>query len=283
MSTLSAFAYKVGALGGGNDVASGDYTLEEAALKCLELGALGFTHQGPAPQPHQKVRVFFKSSTAGNDDPAWATYTPHLSHKVGALGGGNDLEAGSYTLHDAWLHSLKMPACVGFTYQGVPNQQGKVQCYFKSSAAGNADPNWQTYLKKPGAQLTKHAHLSAARRAPAPTPAPAPALPAGVSVLSTKHPQDEAPSAAKPRDKLTLQQAIAWCQSMPDCAGMWYYDNGRTCPKAHWDPSPANFSKVMTGGKFYQVRLFVSLGLCIQQSSSGGAEQFSTRTECYFR
>ena len=163
MSTLSAFAYKVGALGGGNDVASGDYTLEEAALKCLALGALGFTHQGPAPQPHQKVRVFFKSSTAGNDDPAWATYTPHLDHKVGALGGGNDLEAGSYTLHDAWLHSLKMPACVGFTYQGVPNQQGKVQCYFKSSGAGNADPNWQTYLKKPGANV---AQLGAAAQHP---------------------------------------------------------------------------------------------------------------------
>ena len=136
---LPAFSYKVGALGGGNDVATGDYTLEEAALKCLELGAAGFTHQGVTPQPQQKVRVFFKSSAAGNTDPAWATYTPHISHKVGALGGGNDLEAGSYTLHDAWLHSLKIPACVGFTCQGVPNQQGKVQCYFKSFAAGNAD------------------------------------------------------------------------------------------------------------------------------------------------
>ena len=74
-----------------------------------------------------------------------------FDHKVGALGGGSDLEAGSYTLHDAWLHALKMPACVGFTYQGAPNQQGKVQCYFKSSQAGNADPNWQTYLKRSGA------------------------------------------------------------------------------------------------------------------------------------
>eukprot|EP01044_Picomonas_judraskeda_P036867 COSAG03_NODE_16472_length_401_cov_0.503311_1_plen_72_part_00 len=48
MSMLPAFAYKVGPLGGGNDVASGDYTLEDAALKCLELCALGFTHQGVA-------------------------------------------------------------------------------------------------------------------------------------------------------------------------------------------------------------------------------------------
>ena len=86
--------------------------------------------------------------------PAPAPYTPHtqemlFNHKVGALGGGNDLETGSYTLNDAWQHSLKIPSCVGFTYKGVPNQQGKVQCYFKSSPVGNTDPNWQTYLKKP--------------------------------------------------------------------------------------------------------------------------------------
>jgi membrane protein involved in colicin uptake len=42
-----------------------------------------------------------------------------------------------------------------------------VQCYFKSSPAGNADPNWQTYLKAPGAQLTKHGHLQAAAQAQA--------------------------------------------------------------------------------------------------------------------
>ncbi len=91
-----------------------------------------------------------------------------------------------------------------------------------------------------GATLTQHAHLPVA-------------LPAGVSVLSTNHPVDDAPAAAPPRNGLTLAQAIEWCQSMADCSGMWYYDNGRTCPKAHWDPSPANFSRVIPGGKFYQV------------------------------
>ena len=166
-----------------------------------------------------------------------------FDHKVGALGAGNDISVGSYTLHDAWLHSLKIPHCVGFTYQGVPNQQGKVQCYFKSSAVGNADPQWQTYLKKPGAGLTVHQHL----------PVAAPALPAGVQLLSTNCPNDFVDSSVKPRDGLTLEQAVEWCRSLPDCAGMWYYDNGRTCPKAHWDPSPASFSKVIPGGKFYQV------------------------------
>ncbi len=250
MSALRLFRYKVGALGGGNDIASGNHTLEEAALRCLELGALGFTHAGPAPQPHQKVLVYFKSSEAGNDDPAWATYIPHLSHRVGALGGGNDVSAGSYTLHDAWLHSLKIPNCVGFTYQGVPNQHGKLQCYFKSSVAGNADPQWQTYLKKPGANMAQVSPQAAAGG----MAVAAPALPAGVQLLSTNHPVDEVGSVAQPRNGLTLEQAIAWCRSIPDCAGMWYYDNGRTCPKAHWDPSPANFSKVIPGGKFYQVR-----------------------------
>ena len=173
MSLLAAFGYKPGALGGGNDVASGQYTLAEAAAKCVALGAAGFTHAGPAPPPHARVLCYFKSSQAGNADPGWSTYWPHFKHKVGALGGGNDLEAGSYSLHDAWLHALKMPACVGFTYQGQPSAQGKLQCYFKSAADGNADPSWQTYLKAPGAQTAHHPHLAAAA---------APALPAGVQV-----------------------------------------------------------------------------------------------------
>lgn len=79
-------------------------------------------------------------------------------------------------------------------------------------------------------------------------------LPAGVSILSKNHPVNCADSSEQPRDGLTLEQAIAWCRSMPDCAGMWFYDNGRTCPKAHWDPSPANFSRSIAAGTFYQVR-----------------------------
>lgn len=73
--------------------------------------------------------------------------------KAGALS-GHDLEVGTYTLHDACLHALTMQACVGFTYEGVLDQQGKVECFFKSSEAGNSelDPSWQTYLKKPGAK-----------------------------------------------------------------------------------------------------------------------------------
>ena len=218
-------------------------------LTCTAECIAGFTHAGAHPPPQAAVLCYFKSSDAGNADPGWSTYWPQLAHRAGALGGGNDLEAGSYGLHDAWLHALKMPACVGFTYQGQPNAQGRLQCYFKSSADGNADGSWCTYLKAPGAQLAAHPHLAAAAAAAA-----APALPAGVQILSKAHPEVVANSAAPPRDGLTLQQAVAWCQSIPDCAGMWYYDNGRTCPKAHWDPNPKNFSNPIPGGTFYQVK-----------------------------
>ena len=92
--------------------------------------------------------------------------------------------------------------------------------------------------------------------------------------MSKNHPVDCANSAAPARNGLTLAQAIAWCQSMPDCAGMWFYDNGRTCPKAHWDPSPSNFSKVIAGGSFYQVRCsFPSIS--VQQSSTAAAYERS--------
>ena len=57
-----AFSHKVGALGGGNDLASGEYTLEQAAQFCITIGAAGFTHHGAAPQPHQAVLCYFKSS-----------------------------------------------------------------------------------------------------------------------------------------------------------------------------------------------------------------------------
>ena len=157
-SKIALFAHKTGALGGGNDVAQGDHTLDEAAQRCLKLGAAGFTHHG-APNPQGKVKCFFKSSQAGNEDPQWQTYLPHIKHKQGALGGGNDIESGEYTLDEAWIRCLQLPAAVGFTHAGAANPQGKVLCYFKSSTAGNADPAWQTYLKN-----------TPAPAAPAPTP-----------------------------------------------------------------------------------------------------------------
>ena len=72
----------------------------------------------------------------------------HFQYKVGALGGGNDVHSGEFTLEEAFLHCHKLPNGVGFTYQGKPDQQGKLMCYFKSSVGGNQDPNWQTYLKQ---------------------------------------------------------------------------------------------------------------------------------------
>ena len=92
-----------------------------------------------------------------------------FDHRPGALGGGNDIEKGHHTIEEAchralacdssprsslacsrraWRSALRanaMPCgCFrigahGFTYQGAPHQQGKLLCYFKSSAAGNQD------------------------------------------------------------------------------------------------------------------------------------------------
>lgn len=153
MSTAQLFGHRTGALGGGNDLAQGEHTIEEAAQRCIKLGAKGFTFQSRDSFPHGRVLCYFKSSDAGNNDPNWQTYLPHLSHKVGALGGGNDIETGQYTLEEAFHRCLSLPNGVGFTFQGSPTQQGKLTCYFKSSAAGNGDPSWQTYLKSPGAPV----------------------------------------------------------------------------------------------------------------------------------
>ena len=40
-----------------------------------------------------------------------------LQHKVGAFGGGNDLEGGNHTLEEACVRASQLPNCVGFTYQ----------------------------------------------------------------------------------------------------------------------------------------------------------------------
>ena len=144
------FRHKLGALGGGNDITSGDYTVDEACKFCLTLPqCVGFTYMGEL-NPPGRVRCYFKSTQAGNDDPAWQTHLLHFTHKVGALGAGNDVESGQYTLEEAYVRCSVLPAAVGFTYQGKPSQQGKLTCHFKGSAAGNTDPNWQTYFKSPG-------------------------------------------------------------------------------------------------------------------------------------
>ena len=74
-------------------------------------------------------------------------------HKIGALGGGNDIEKGSYTVKDAKMHASKLPACAGFTFchGGKMGQAGGevVEVFFKSSDEGNGDPAWQTWTKGP--------------------------------------------------------------------------------------------------------------------------------------
>lgn len=235
--------------------------------RCV-AGAKGFTFQGREPHPHGRVLCYFKrsslsrahalslspipshacvhththtlshtlyvcSSEAGNADPNWQTYTPHMTHKVGALGGGNDVESGQYTLEEASLRCLSLPQAVGFTFQGSPNQPGKLMCYFKSVAAGNADPNWQTYVKSPGAPVLgqgrgghhRHpgAHPGHPRGHPGhhgghhggpqrggvgrPPATATPQMPLGVQLLSKNHPTECTDCAgAPPRNGLTLEQ-----------------------------------------------------------------------------
>ncbi len=39
----------------------------------------------------------------------------------GALGAGNDIEKGMYTLQEAMVRCAQLPSAVGFTYYGQPN------------------------------------------------------------------------------------------------------------------------------------------------------------------
>eukprot|EP01047_Picozoa_sp_COSAG01_P026290 COSAG01_NODE_1689_length_9488_cov_5.759825_12_plen_731_part_00 len=66
-------------------------------------------------------------------------------HKVGALGGGNDLAQGMFTLESAQEYARGLDGCVGFTFFGEPEPDGEVEVFFKSSTEGNEDPAWQTY------------------------------------------------------------------------------------------------------------------------------------------
>jgi hypothetical protein len=73
-----------------------------------------------------------------------------MCYRAGALGAGNDLAAGSYTLEEARVHALGLAGCAGFTFMnpasGAEAPQGKLHVYFKSSADGNDDPTWSTEL-----------------------------------------------------------------------------------------------------------------------------------------
>jgi hypothetical protein len=57
-----------------------------------------------------------------------------------------------YTVQQAIQRAEQLPHCKGFTFQG-PVAQAQcypVQCYFKSSLEGNADPNWQKFERHHG-------------------------------------------------------------------------------------------------------------------------------------
>ena len=74
MSLNSPFTRRVGALGGGNDLKVGEFTLEQAHAIAASLrphGCVGFTFSGPAAKfayPYKRT-IHFKSSYKCNSDP----------------------------------------------------------------------------------------------------------------------------------------------------------------------------------------------------------------------
>ena len=77
---------------------------------------------------------------------------PRFAHRVGALGVGNDVHTGLFTVAEAKQHCAAINA-VGFTFCATgAYPTGKVNCFFKSSADGNTDPQWQTFLRAGHAQ-----------------------------------------------------------------------------------------------------------------------------------
>ena len=53
--------------------------------------------------------------------------SPCWSCRHAALGAGNDIEKGMYTLQEAMVRCAQLPSAVGFTYYGPPNPDTKVR------------------------------------------------------------------------------------------------------------------------------------------------------------
>ena len=135
----AGLAAGVGALGGrisemasafGDTVVS---SIKDAATVAasLEHSMTGPTVRRPPPQLPPKASL------------------PVFEHRPGALGLGNDVLVGEFTLAQAKERCAVTPAAVGFTFcSDDRNPQGKVRCYFKSSAIGNSDMMWHTYLQR---------------------------------------------------------------------------------------------------------------------------------------
>jgi hypothetical protein len=70
----------------------------------------------------------------------------------GALARGSDLSVGENTYLEARDICMNNEDCMGFTFKNpdkTPSERQKV--YFKSGIAFNDDPNWNAYVKRPGA------------------------------------------------------------------------------------------------------------------------------------
>jgi hypothetical protein len=69
------FSYRHGALAAGNDLQSGEHSIDEARQICSQLPkCLGFTYQSSAENFTGKLKVYFKSASTINTDASWSTY-----------------------------------------------------------------------------------------------------------------------------------------------------------------------------------------------------------------
>lgn len=87
-----------GYLAGGDDIWSGDVTLEQAFSNCTSIpSCMGFTYNGPlTPSPGQTVHAYLKSAINFVESPGWQTY---VSSRV------SETSSGKVTNHSSHSHS----------------------------------------------------------------------------------------------------------------------------------------------------------------------------------
>lgn len=91
--------------------------------------------------------------------------------------------------------------------------------------------------------------------------------------LSNNHADGDTSAGDCVNGKATLADCEAYCGSLSTCAGFWYYDNGRCCPKASWGNT---FNRVIAGGAFYGCKGTS----CGRQTLRNSCSAATTQAEC---
>jgi hypothetical protein len=81
------YEHRGGVLGAGYDLHAGEYTVDEAIVKCEQLGAAGFTFEDPEAKPTDTVWAWFKSKIQYQRVPRWQSY---VRNGAGEEEGGGD-------------------------------------------------------------------------------------------------------------------------------------------------------------------------------------------------